>query len=120
MRLAETERRVMAEVWAQEGIEAKQLVQLLREKIGWNKATTYTVINRCIDKGYLRRQEPEFHCYSLISGDAVSMQETDELISEHFDDRPDLLVASLIERRRLTKQQLAELYTLLGRLTEED
>lgn len=117
MRLAETERRVLTEVWAQEGISAKALVQTLREKIGWNKATTYTVINRCIEKGYLRREEPEYRCYSLLSRSEVSRQETDALISDNYNDRPDLLVASLVDRKKLTRAQMDELYALLGRLT---
>lgn len=117
MRLAETERRVMTEVWAQEGITAKQLVQNLREKIGWNKATTYTVINRCIEKGYLERREPEFRCFSLLSHSEVSQQETDALISDNYNDRPDLLVASLVDRKKLTPEQIEELYVMLGKLT---
>ena len=120
MRLTETERRVMNEVWQQDGIPAKELVRLLREQTGWNKATTYTVINRCIEKGYLHREEPEFHCRSLISREQVCQSETDELLSDNFDNRPDLLVASLVDRNKLTQEQMEALYTLLGRLTGKE
>lgn len=120
MRLTETERRVMTAVWAQEGISAKELVGLLREQTGWNKATTYTVINRCIEKGYLRREDPDFHCCSLISHEQVSQSETDELLSDNFDNRPDLLVASLVDRKKLTQEQMEALYALLGRLTGKE
>lgn len=120
MRLAETERRVMNVVWEQEGITAKKLVCVLKEQTGWNKATTYTVINRCIEKGYLCRQEPDFHCHSLISHAQVQMDETDELLSDHFDNRPDLLVASLVDRKKLTPEQMENLYVLLGKLTGKE
>lgn len=118
MRLAETERRIMTLVWAQDGITAKQLVLKLQESIGWNKATTYTVISRCIEKGYLRRDDPGFHCYALVSREQVAEWETDALISDNYDDRPDLLVASLVDKKRLTRQQIDDLYAMLRELTE--
>lgn len=120
MRLAETERRVMTQIWPEEGIAAKKIVLQLREKVGWNKATTYTVINRCIGKGYIRKEEPGFKCYSLISHEEVTHWETDELLADDFEDRPDLLVASLVSRKKLTRKQIDALYELLDELKDND
>lgn len=120
MRLAETERRIMTLVWAQDGSPAKELVLKLKESIGWNKATTYTVISRCIEKGYLRREEPGFLCHALVSREQVAEWETDALISDNYDDRPDLLVASLVDNKRLTRQQIDDLYAMLRELTEKE
>ena len=118
MRLAETEYRVMKLIWANEGITAKELAEALRLKIGWSKTTTYTVISRCMQKNYIRREDPKFHCYSLISREQVAEWETDALISNNFDDRPDLLVASLLGRKKLTAAQMAELYALVEHMDE--
>ena len=109
MRLAETEYRVMNLIWADEGITAKELAEALRLKVGWSKTTTYTVISRCMQKNYIRREDPKFHCYSLISRAQVAEWETDTLIANYFDDSPDLLAASLLERGKLTAAQMAEL-----------
>lgn len=117
MRLAETENRVMKLIWAQEGITAKELAETLAGSVGWSKATTYTVISRCIEKNYIRREEPRFRCYSRISRQQVAEWETDDLIRTVYDDRPDLLVASLVGRGKLSPAQLAALKTML---TETD
>lgn len=119
MRLAETERRVMTPIWETEGITAKELAKKLGETVGWSKTTTYTVITRCMEKNYIRRENPGFHCYSLISKEQVSEWETDALLSDDFDSRPDLLVASLIGRRKLTVAQMDKLYALLKELPDE-
>ena len=45
--------------------------------------------------------------------------ETDALISNNFDDRPDLLVASLLGRKKLSAAQMAELYALVEKMDDE-
>ena len=119
MRLAETEYRVMKQIWANEGITAKELAEALRVLVGWSKTTTYTVISRCMQKNYIRREDPKFHCYSLNSREQVAEAETDALISNNFDDRPDLLVASLLGRKKLSAAQMAELYALVEKMDDE-
>lgn len=111
MRLAETEYRILNLIWAEEGITAKNLAEALRHSVGWSKTTTYTIISRCIQKGYIRREDPRFHCYSLVSRDQVGEQETDVLIRRYYADRPERLVESLLERGKLTSGQLTELGT---------
>lgn len=118
MRLAETERRVMQPVWEQEGITAKELAAKLNETVGWSKTTTYTVINRCIDKGYLRREEPGFCVFSCISKTQISEWETDALLKNDFDSNPDLLVAALIGRGKLNAAQMKKLSALLEETTD--
>lgn len=118
MRLAETERRIMQPVWEQEGITAKELAAKLNETVGWSKTTTYTVINRCIEKNYLRREDPGFRCYPLISKTQVSEWETDALLKDNFDGCPDLLVASLIGRGKLSAAQLQKLAQLVESMPE--
>lgn len=119
MRLAETEHRVMNQIWLKEGITAKELAEVLGELIGWSKTTTYTVITRCIEKGYIRREDPKFHCYSTISRQQVGEWETDELVFRNYHNRPDLLVASLLGRRKLTAEQIADLHALLKQMETE-
>ena len=108
MRLAETEYRILNLVWAEEGITAKNLAEALRHSVGWSKTTTYTIISRCIQKGYIRREEPRFHCHSLISREQVGEQETDALLGRYYADRPERLVASLLARGKITAGQLKE------------
>ena len=106
MKLAETEYRVMNQIWADEGITAKDLAEALRQSIGWSKTTTYTVISRCIQKGYVRREDPKFHCHSTISRATVAEAETDALIGHYFGGHPEDLISGLLARGLVTSAQL--------------
>ncbi len=70
MKLFDSELKVMEVLWeqsddsAEEFTEtkrsAKEIVDVLSARIGWNKNTTYTVIKKCIEKVRSREQSPDF------------------------------------------------------------
>lgn len=43
--------KVVETLWKHGDCTAGQMVKLLKEEIGWNRNTTYTVIKKWIDKG---------------------------------------------------------------------
>ena len=51
--LFDSERKVMEVIWKEGDVTAKQISLTLRDTIGWNKNTTYTVIKKCIQKGFI-------------------------------------------------------------------
>ena len=53
IKLFDSEIKVMEVLWKEGDLTAKQLADILSEKIGWNKNTTYTVIKKCISKSAL-------------------------------------------------------------------
>ncbi len=65
--LFDSELKVMEVLWREGTLPAKRVVEILGEEIGWNKNTTYTVLKKCVEKGYLRRDEPDFQCTPLIT-----------------------------------------------------
>lgn len=113
LQLAESEYHVMNEIWNQDGIPARELAQNLSALIGWSKTTTYTVISRCLEKSYIRREDPGFHCYALVSRQQVAEWDTDTLINRGYAGCPDLLIASLLGRKKLSGEQLQRLKKLV-------
>lgn len=118
MRISDGERKVLDAVWDAEGITAAEIADRLNKKHSWSKTTTYTMISVCIAKGLLRREDPKYHCYSMISRQEASIREAEELIDTRFGGEPDLLVAALVSRKRLTKAQIAHLKELVQSLED--
>ena len=67
IRLHEGELNVMELLWSNSVLAAKDIAKIIKEYIGWEKNTTYTVIKRLIDKGAVSREDPGFLCRALIS-----------------------------------------------------
>ena len=119
MKLAETEYRVMNLIWADEGISAKNLAEALGKSIGWSKTTTYTMVGRCVDKGLIRREEPDYLCVPCLSRNDNTRAETDRLIDTEYGGSVDLLMTALIGQGRLSAGQLKALYETLDRMEDD-
>lgn len=115
VKLFDSELKVMSILWREGDMTAKQISDKLKEEIGWNMNTTYTVIKKCIAKEAILRTEPNFMCRALVSKEEAQEAETDELIGKLYDGSVDKLFAALLGRKKLSAEQVEE----LKRLVEE-
>lgn len=109
IKLFDSELKVMNVLWREGDTTAKHISDILNEETGWNINTTYTVIKKCIGKGAIERQEPNFLCHALISREEVQAAETDELIDRIYEGSTDMLFASLLSRKKLSSDQIDRL-----------
>lgn len=97
MKLFESERKVMEVLWREGAITAGEISKILALEIGWNRNTTYTIINKCIAKGYISRGEKKFLCTPLISREDVKKEELSEIMEKYFDGSTVKLFSALAE-----------------------
>lgn len=116
IKLFDSELKVMDVLWKKGDITAKKISDILKEQVGWNMNTTYTLIKRCIGKGAIERREPNYVCHALIPKEQVQEQETTELINKVFDGSADLLFASLLNRKNLSAKEIERLKQLVNQL----
>ena len=114
IKLFDSELKVMEVLWKQGDTTAKAISDILKEEIGWNMNTTYTVIKKCIAKGAIQRNEPHFSCHALIEKAEVQWAEAEELMDKLFDGSPELLFASLLGSKKLSEEQLQRLRRIVA------
>lgn len=85
IKLFDSELKVMEILWKEGELTAGEISKILKDEIGWNRNTTYTVIKKCIEKGAIQRIEPKFICRAVITRKEVQEYETEELIDRMFD-----------------------------------
>lgn len=83
--LFESERRVMDVLWDEGQAKAGHIAKVLELKFGWNRNTTYTLIKKCTEKGFVKRIDPGYVCIPLITKKQVCESETEELLDKYFD-----------------------------------
>lgn len=113
MKLYDSEIKVMEVLWEEGDIPAKQVSDILKEKIGWNMNTTYTVIKKCIEKGAIERNEPGYICHVLITKEEVQIYEINQLIDKFFGGIPESMFASLIGSRRVDASRLERIKQMI-------
>lgn len=115
-KLFDSELKVMSVLWREGDCTAKYISDVLKEEIGWNMNTTYTLIKRCIKKGAILRSEPNFMCHALIAKEQVQEMETNELINKIYDGSMDQLFSALLSRKKLNQEQIEKLRQIVGEL----
>lgn len=116
MKLLDTELRIMELLWKKGDLSAKQICEALGESIGWNKNTTYTLIKRCIEKGAIERREPHFICHAVIDRRQAQDSMMDDMIEKLFDGSADAVVAALLERKKLSAEEIERLRQLIDEM----
>ena len=116
VKLFDSELKVMDVLCREGDSTAKHISDVLKEQVGWNMNTTYTLIKRCIKKGAIARSEPNFMCHALIPKEDVQEAETNELINKIYDGSADKLFSALLGRKRLSAEQIEKLRQIVGNL----
>lgn len=116
IKLYDSELKIMEVLWEEGDSTAKRIAEILKERIGWGKTTTYTVLKKCIDKGAISRTEPNFVCHAEVSRGQAQEFETAELIDRMYGGKADKLVASLLGSKRLSEDEISNLKKLVEEL----
>lgn len=113
IKLFDSELKVMEVLWKEGDLPAKDISQILGDKIGWNKNTTYTVIKKCIAKGAIERYGNNYMCKPLISKEEVEDYETKELIDKVFEGSRIKLFASFLNRGVLSDEERTQIKKMI-------
>ncbi|MDE7321097.1 MAG: BlaI/MecI/CopY family transcriptional regulator [Lachnospiraceae bacterium] len=116
VKLFDSELKIMNVLWKEGDCTAKYISDVLKEEVGWNMNTTYTLIKRCIKKGAIERSEPHFMCHARIPREEVQENETNELIDKMYDGSADKLFCALLGRKKLSADQIEKLRQIVGKL----
>ena len=114
IRLHEGELNVMELLWSNSVLAAKDIAKIIKEYIGWEKNTIYTVIKRLIDKGAVSREDPGFLCRAQITKKEVQRIETEALFSKMFNNSLSIFINDYLGQRKLTTEEIIELQRMIN------
>ena len=110
-KIHESEYRFCEILWAIEPVNSTELVGLCKEKLGWSKATTYTVIRRLCQRGVCRNENTIVT--SIISKEEAEVSEIDELMEKKFGGSLPAFIAAFARHEKLSDKDIAELEALI-------
>ena len=113
--LTEAEWSVMECLWEKSPRTGREAAAWLKEKMGWSRSTTLTLLRRMEAKGAvagdtdsgLKTFRP------LVCRDDVALQEAEHFLSRVYKGSLSLMVSSLTKKQALPKEEIDELYEIL-------
>ena len=97
-----------------EPIKSSDLAKICKERLGWSKTTTYTVIKRLSDRGVLKNEN--MVVTSLVSRDEVQASEIDEFVEEKFAGSIPAFFAAFTKRKKISDAELDELQAMIDQV----
>ena len=115
-KLYDSELKLLEILWDSGELPARDVAAQAADAVGWSKTTTYTMLKKCVEKGLVERTEPGFLCRALPTRAEVRRRETRDLIDRMYGGSPDLLVASLLDGKTLSGEEIARLRRMVEEL----
>lgn len=117
IKIFDAEYRFMNIIWDKCPIPSTDLVKLATEELGWKKSTTYTVIRRLSERGFIKNENAMV--YALIDRQQVMISETEEHIDKIYDGSLKLFFTTFLQREKLTKDEIEELKKIVKEYDKE-
>lgn len=111
LKLCDSDYRFMLVVWENAPIKSGDLAGLCREKLGWKKSTTYTVIKKLCEKGYIQNEDATVSV--LIPKEKVQAEESEYFVERTFEGSLPGFLAAFLGGRTLSSQEADKLKRMI-------
>lgn len=112
-KIFESEYRFCLILWENEPIKSTELAKLCKDKLGWSKTTTYTVIKRLSERGVIKNENAIVT--SIVSKEEAQLSELDEMVDKKFEGSVPAFIAAFGRRQSLSDAEIEEIRRIIER-----
>ncbi len=116
--LTDAEWNVMECLWEKSPRTGRETIEYLKERMGWSRSTTLTLLRRMEEKGAvgseLSGEVKQF--IPLISREQAAIQETEDFLGRVYKGSLGMMLSSFTKKQTLSKNEIDELYSILKEL----
>lgn len=103
-------------IWEREPIPSGELVKLCKEKMHWQKSTTYTILRRLCDKGLFQNQNGAVT--SLVNREEYYGRCSEHFVAETFGGSLPQFLAAFTRKKKLSEKEIQELEEMIAKSRE--
>ena len=117
LKLCESDHRFMEVVWDHAPLPSGQLAALCLERLGWKKSTTYTVLKKLGERGFVKNEGGIVS--ALVPREQVQVFESGYVVDRSFGGSLPAFIAAFTQGRSLSAEEAAEIRRLIDGSREE-
>ena len=115
-RLGTMEYRFLTLIWENEPINSTQLMKMCAEKFSWKKSTSFTMIKKLQEKGFIENKNSVVT--SLVSQEEVMTAESKIVVTETFKGSLPKFVAAFLGGSTISEEEAEEIKKLIDSIKE--
>ncbi len=113
LKLCESDYRFMRVVWDHAPVSSGELVKLCAGELGWKKPTTYTVLRKLCERGFVKNENAVVSV--LIPRERVQVYQSERFVDHVFGGSLPQLLVSFLGGRPLSEKEAAEIREIIDR-----
>ena len=110
-RLCASDYKFMCIVWENEPLKSGELVIICDNVLGWKKSTTYTMVKKLSEKGYLKNEDSVVS--ALIPKTSVQESESEYVVNNTFDGSLPAFIAAFMKTKNLTTEEITDIQKII-------
>ena len=120
--LSDSEWKLMNRLWAESPRTITELTAELKGETGWSKNTIITMLSRLEAKGAVRHEEGDRakRYFPCLPQEDAARAETESFLGKVYGGSLGLMMSAMVESRRLTETDIAELSAILEKAGGEE
>lgn len=111
LKLYDAEYRLMEIIWEREPLTSTELYKYCLPRLGWKKSTTYTVLRKLCERGFLQNEDSVVT--ALVKRREVQRYESQAVVDKWFDRSLPQFVATFLGGKKLSAQEAEELKQMI-------
>ncbi|MGI6487836.1 MAG: BlaI/MecI/CopY family transcriptional regulator [Syntrophomonadaceae bacterium] len=115
-KLFDAEYKFLDIIWELEPINSTELTKVCLRKLGWKKSTTYTMIRKLSERGFLKNENATVT--ALVKREQVQKYESEALLEKAFDNSLPAFLAAFLQDNKLSQQEAEELKEMIEEATK--
>ncbi len=116
LKLFDAEYKFMDIIWNLEPVNSTELMKISREKLGWKKSTTYTMIRKLSERGILQNKNATVT--ALVKREQVQKYESEAILEKSFAGSLPTFMAAFLQDKKLSKKEAYEIRKMIEEATK--
>lgn len=104
-KLFDAEYKFLSIIWDMEPINSTELSRVCFDKLGWKKSTTFNMIRKLSERGYLKNENATVT--SLLKREQVAKYESETVVEKNFGGSLPAFIAAFLDGRKITAEEAA-------------
>ena len=116
-KLFDAEYKFLSVIWENEPVNSTELSRICLDRLGWKKSTTFNMIRKLSERGFLQNQNATVT--TLVKHEQVAKYESESVVEKNFGGSLPAFIAAFLDGRKISADEAEELKRMIDEAKDE-